>query len=158
MGVLAVLVSVLAFVAFLSYLTQQLSSKRSQKPDSSILSKPTKMAALPKHEGPWTLGALRKFDGSTSETPIYICIRDIIYDITSHPSGRELYSAPSGYSVMAGRDASVMLAKMDLKIGFEHNLTVSDLDEEELKVLEDWEKKYKEKYRVVGKLARAADN
>eukprot|EP01083_Nonionella_stella_P006400 18581_1 len=97
----------------------------------------------------FALDELLSFDG-TNDSPIYIALNGNVYDVTSHESGRELYSGP--YKMMAGRDASVMLAKMDTKLGFDHGITIKDLNDSERSILADWEKKYQAKYKVVGKL------
>jgi membrane-associated progesterone receptor component len=69
--------------------------------------------------------------------------------------GKEMYQAPNGpYSVFAGRDASRALAKMSFDPADLNSSNISDLTEDELKVMKDWEAKFlnTKKYPVVGKL------
>ena len=101
----------------------------------------------------------------------------LVYDVTSHDSGRELYGPGTSYGdLWAGKDATRSLATMDFKqtvwlfllklftVGnpffslyflgnFTQGCDLSDLNAEQLKTLEEWVVKYQTKYKVVGKLA-----
>lgn len=80
--------------------------------------------------------------------PIYKIIDKVcVYDVSSRP---DFYGKGSGYHVFVARDASRALATMNLK---ETESNIDDLTEQQQKTLEDWSKKYLEKYPIVGILA-----
>lgn len=106
-----------------------------------------------------TEAQLLKFNG-TSGMPIFLAVRDRVYDMTDN-GGWEFYSPGKSYQIFAGRDATVGLAKMSLlpgdicetnERGLKGEEAVKDLTDEEVEVLEDWVKKYEEKYVLVGNL------
>ena len=105
-----------------------------------------------------TEAQLANFNG-TNEMPIYIAVRDVVYDMTDN-GGWGFYSPGNAYEVFAGKDATVGLAKMTLKPeecqtnerGLKGEESVVDLNDEDFEVLVDWVKKYDEKYKVVGNL------
>ena len=82
------------------------------------------------------------------EKRIYLCCKNIVYDVTS---ARDFYGPEGPYANFAGRDASRALALMSLKIEDVENTDLSDLNEEQLNVLNDWERKFKSKYKIVGR-------
>ena len=77
-----------------------------------------------------------------------MCCKNIVYDVTS---ARDFYGPEGPYANFAGRDASRALALMSLKIEDVENTDLSDLNEEQLNVLNDWERKFKSKYKIVGR-------
>ena len=68
--------------------------------------------------------------------------------------GMEMYGPDGPYYLFAGRDASRALAKMSFSPSDVESSDLSDLSPDQLKVLDDWEKKFiqAKKYPVVGKL------
>ncbi|XP_057810390.1 probable steroid-binding protein 3 [Salvia miltiorrhiza] len=89
---------------------------------------------------------LEAYDGSDPSKPIYVAVRGNIYDVTT---GKSFYGPGGAYAVFAGKDASRALAKMSK----DESDVVPNLDgltEKEIGVLVDWEKKFQDKYRVVG--------
>jgi len=92
---------------------------------------------------------LLRYNGSNQhEKRIYLCCKDIVYDVTV---ARDFYGPEGPYANFAGRDASRALALMSLKIEDVENTDLSDLNEEQLQVLNDWERKFKSKYKIVGR-------
>lgn len=85
------------------------------------------------------------------DAPIYMTINGKVLDVSY--GGKEMYGVGGPYHLFAGIDASRALAKMSFK---PEDLTsdISDLTQEELKTLNDWEKKFLESkaYPVVGYL------
>jgi len=82
-------------------------------------------------------------------------LNDNVYDVTSHPTGKDFYGPGSGYHALAGKDATKALARMDKDLV--NNLDLSDLTGDELKTLGQWEAKFKSKYTIVGTLERPED-
>lgn len=104
--------------------------------------------------GKLSTGQLRLFDGELRE-PIYLSIDRMIFDVSSAP---EFYGKGSPYHVYAGRESGRALGKMTLRTP-QHdddlaNPWVDDLDEEQIKVRQDWKDKLQKKYPVVGVLIR----
>jgi membrane-associated progesterone receptor component len=66
-----------------------------------------------------------------------------------------MYAPGTTYNLFAGKDASRALAKMSFKPEDVNSRDLSDLTEEQLKVLSDWAAKFefKRKYPIVGLLA-----
>ena len=95
-----------------------------------------------------TRDELMRYTGSQHEKRIYLCCKNIVYDVTS---ARDFYGPEGPYANFAGRDASRALALMSLKIEDVENTDLSDLDDEQLSVLNDWERKFKSKYKIVGR-------
>ena len=95
-----------------------------------------------------TRDELMRYTGSQHEKRIYLCCKNIVYDVTS---ARDFYGPEGPYANFAGRDASRALALMSLKIEDVENTDLSDLNEEQLNVLNDWERKFKSKYKIVGR-------
>ncbi|KAK9808787.1 hypothetical protein WJX72_003685 [[Myrmecia] bisecta] len=80
--------------------------------------------------------------------PIYFAVRGKVYDVTK---GADFYGPGGAYHVFAGRECSRALGKMSTS---EADCTdkLDDLTKRELDILADWEKKFEEKYTVVGKV------
>ncbi len=95
-----------------------------------------------------TRDELMRYTGSQHEKRIYLCRKNIVYDVTS---AKDFYGPEGPYANFAGRDASRALALMSLKIEDVENTDLSDLNEEQLNVLNDWERKFKSKYKIVGR-------
>lgn len=83
-------------------------------------------------------------------SPIYVCVNGKVLDVSY--GGVEMYSEGGPYHIFAGIDASRALAKMSFKPEDLSSSDLSDLTEEQLKVLNDWETKFinSRKYPVVG--------
>lgn len=80
------------------------------------------------------MAELAKYNGSDPNLPVYVAIKGIVFDVSAR---REMYQPGKGYSVFAGKDASVALGKSSLKPE-DAVADYSQLDEKELKVLDDW--------------------
>mmetsp|Transcript_17368 Transcript_17368/g.21236 ORF Transcript_17368/g.21236 Transcript_17368/m.21236 type:complete len:294 (-) Transcript_17368:133-1014(-) len=84
--------------------------------------------------------------------PIYIGAGGKVYDVSF--GGVTFYGEGCAYNGFAGRDASRALALMSLDPNDAKNSDISDLDEKNIKVLNDWIKTFEERkmYPVVGRL------
>jgi membrane-associated progesterone receptor component len=84
--------------------------------------------------------------------PIYVAINKKVLDVSF--GGVENYGPGGPYHRFAGRDASRALAKMSFKPEDINSRDLSDLTEEQVKTLQDWEKRFVEakKYPIVGRL------
>ena len=104
----------------------------------------------------FTPAQLRQFRG-TNNGPIYIALKNTVYDVTSHPSGRGFYGSGSAYHVFAGANASRALATsaLDAK-SVTLGSDISGLSLEEYDTLHQWMSKFNEKYAVVGYLVAAS--
>ncbi|KAJ3026195.1 UNVERIFIED_CONTAM: hypothetical protein HDU68_006069 [Siphonaria sp. JEL0065] len=91
---------------------------------------------------------LAQFDGSNESAPVYLAIKGTVYDVSS---ARKMYSAGSGYSVFAGKDASKALGISSLKPA-DCVADYSSLNAEQLETLNKWESFYQKKYDIVGTL------
>lgn len=91
-------------------------------------------------------------DPSRVDPPIYMAIKGQVLDVSY--GGMEMYGPDGPYYLFAGRDASRALAKMSFSPSDVESSDLSDLSPDQLKVLDDWEKKFiqAKKYPVVGKL------
>ena len=76
-----------------------------------------------------TRDELMRYTGSQHEKRIYLCCKNIVYDVTS---AKDFYGPEGPYANFAGRDASRALALMSLKIEDVENRDLSDLNEEQL--------------------------
>jgi len=91
-------------------------------------------------------------DPSRVDPPIYMAIKGQVLDVSY--GGMEMYGPDGPYYLFAGRDASRALAKMSFSPSDVESSDLSDLSPDQLKVLDDWEKKFiqTKKYPVVGRL------
>mmetsp|Transcript_7728 Transcript_7728/g.14385 ORF Transcript_7728/g.14385 Transcript_7728/m.14385 type:complete len:191 (-) Transcript_7728:317-889(-) len=92
--------------------------------------------------------ALREYDGKKGK-PIFLAARDIIFDVTTNP---ESYGPDSGYSILAGRDASRGLGKMSLEEEDNEIRHIKDFTRYETETLDQWIQMFLVKYEIVGKL------
>jgi membrane-associated progesterone receptor component len=98
------------------------------------------------------LPALSPYTGAEGG-PIYIALDGIVFDMTSHPSGRDFYGPGSGYSIFAGKCATVGLAKMELDPSkWSSAINFHDFTPQQVETLEGWLAKYLTKYSVKGYL------
>lgn len=94
-----------------------------------------------------TPSELAEFDGRNEK--IYLACGGLIFDVTNSPA----YQKGGSYSLFAGKDASVALAKYSFQEEFltmrpeEANLTPGQLES-----IENWKSFYSEKYPIVGEL------
>ncbi|PHJ16790.1 cytochrome b5 family heme steroid binding domain-containing protein [Cystoisospora suis] len=97
-----------------------------------------------------SLGAAAAASGALP--PIYVSLRGRVYDVTSHPDGRRFYGPDGPYSIFAGRDVTMNLAKMVFEES-ENNVAPSKwktISAVERRTLDDWEERFKQKYDHVG--------
>jgi predicted heme/steroid binding protein len=98
----------------------------------------------------FSLAELRVYDSSNERT--YLGCNRLVFDVSSSP----FYKEGGSYSQLAGHDASVALARMDLSAA-SLSLSLSDVEltEEQQGSLETWEKFFVGKgYSVVGRLSQ----
>jgi predicted heme/steroid binding protein len=82
---------------------------------------------------------------------LLVGIKGYVFDV----SGKDVYMGGGGYQVFAGKDASCALAKMkfdDELMDPSRNHWSKDLNEKEMKVLNDWVDYYAKRYPIVGKV------
>lgn len=91
-------------------------------------------------------------DVSRIDTPIYMAIKKNVLDVSY--GGKEMYGINGPYHRFTGIDASRALAKMSFDPSDIASSDLSDLQPEQLKILDDWEKKFIDvkKYPIVGTL------
>lgn len=99
----------------------------------------------------FTWKELQKYDGQDPTSPIYVAVCGIVYDVTE--SGA--YEPSYGYSSMAGRDASWLLATMSLEPAHVYQVSGPDprlasLSSSDLKTLNEWQDYFAKKYSVAG--------
>ena len=96
----------------------------------------------------WSEEELRSYDGSDPDGPILLAVDGTVFNVYK---GRNFYGKGGEYSVMAGRDATRLLAKTSLEEETEEEkkkpLTIA-----EKAALEGWYWTFKNKYDAVGQL------
>ena len=97
-----------------------------------------------------TLEELAAFDGTNNDLPILLGINGKVYDVTK---GRDYYGREGGYRVMAGTDASRLLAKNLLDPKKDNG---QPLTEAETLQLKQWQEFFENKYSVVAVVAPIA--
>lgn len=106
----------------------------------------------PMAKGDLTVGELKRYDGSNTSLSVLLAAKGVIYDVTR---GRDFYGKGGPYNGFAGIDCSRALAKVSLDAK-DLNDDVSDLYAAERDVLNDWVRKFDDKYPVVGKVLGGA--
>lgn len=91
---------------------------------------------------------LKKFNG-INDNKVYTALKGLVFDVSK---GRSFYGPGGSYEMIAGNDGSKVLAKMKLEKDFIDNPNLDDLTPKESGVLDDWFKKFKQKYPIVGRL------
>lgn len=102
---------------------------------------------LAKNDFNLTMQELGAYDGD-KKPRTFVAIKGDIFDVSSSA----FYSKGGSYSIFAGKEASVSLAKGDLEGKFLNQLDWKDLSPEEMNALEEWHTKFSQKYRMVGKV------
>lgn len=98
----------------------------------------------------WSEEELRQYDGRDPDGPILLAVDGTVFNVYK---GRNFYGKGGEYSIMAGRDATRLLARTSLE-----EETVEEkkkpLTIAEKAALEGWYWTFKNKYDVVGQLER----
>lgn len=91
------------------------------------------------------------------DSEILVAVKGNVYDVSY--GGTEHYGPGGSYHLFAGIDASRALAKMSFDSSDVNSSDLSDLTEEQLKILDDWEAKFqmKKRYPIIGRLVSSAD-
>ncbi|PVU90969.1 hypothetical protein BB561_004630 [Smittium simulii] len=103
---------------------------------------------------------LINFVGKTPEEPIYIAIRNKIYDVSVN-EGRDFYGPGGAYSMFAGRDVSRLFSMFDFDGGVtEKELDapidpINDLTSEQEDSLDAYIQLFETKYKIVGELVES---
>lgn len=104
---------------------------------------------------------LRKYDGRSVDTDepdrILIAVNGTVFDMSN--AGRRQYGPGGAYSPFAGRDASRALASFSLtadQFRDEYD-DLADLSASQLEAVREWERQFREKYDVVGKLLKPGE-
>lgn len=94
----------------------------------------------------FTLEELALYNGRDGKS--YVAVKNKVFDV----SNSEAYMPGGNYAQFAGKDATLALSKMNMDPKLLN--TRETINEEEQKVLDDWEKYFEErkKYPIVGKL------
>ncbi|THH07147.1 hypothetical protein EW145_g3589 [Phellinidium pouzarii] len=109
---------------------------------------PENLDLSPPSDAPYTLDALKAFDGSDPAKPIYVSIKGTVFDVSKK---EDLYGRGGSYNIFAGKDGSKGLGMSSLK---EEDAVpdYSDLSESDMKVLNDWHGFFSKRYNIVGRV------
>lgn len=110
--------------------------------------KPIDISEMSRSVGEITLEELSKFSGADPFRPLLLALKGNVYDVTK---ARNFYGPGGAYQLFAGREVARALGKMSIKEE-ECNAELDDLSEKELSTLGEWEKKFQEKYKIVGRI------
>lgn len=90
------------------------------------------------------------------DAEILVALKGNVYDVSY--GGTEHYGPGGSYHLFAGIDASRALAKMSFDPADVNSSDLSDLTDEQLKILDDWEEKFqkKKRYPIVGRLVSSS--
>ncbi|KAG5636887.1 hypothetical protein H0H81_006506 [Sphagnurus paluster] len=103
---------------------------------------------VPPKDDPYTTEELKRYTGENPDLPIYVAIKGTIFDVT-HKS--DIYGPGRSYGVFAGKDGSKGLGMSSLKP--EHAIAdYSGLNENDMKVLNDWHSFFSKRYNIVGRV------
>lgn len=102
----------------------------------------------PPKDDPFTLEELAKYNGENDNGIIYVAIKGTVFDVSTK---KESYGPGGSYHVFSGKDASKALGMGSL-LPEDVTADYSTLDNDQLKVLEDWYQYFKRKYNIVGKI------
>lgn len=98
-------------------------------------------------------------EDSVSSLPpstILLSVNGEVYNVTSHPSGRDFYAPGKPYHVFAGCDATVPLGRMEINKDLCNRVELwSTLTPEQCKIVADWIHRFRSKYTFVGTLKEA---
>ena len=97
----------------------------------------------------FNLQTLSQYDGTNKNGSIYIAVRDLVYDVTE---GRKFYGKGGMYGFMAGKDATVCLAKFSLNPKWVNNPWKGNLTPSETETLRGYVRTMIQKYRCMGRL------
>ncbi|KAF5392711.1 hypothetical protein D9757_000837 [Collybiopsis confluens] len=122
------------------------SNPTEQKPKSIM--QPARTDLPPPKDDPFTLDELKQFDGTQVGKPIYVSIKGTVFDV-SHKG--DVYGPGKSYNIFAGKDGSKGLGMSSLKT--EHAVPdYGDLEEKDMKTLNDWHLFFLKRYSVVGRV------
>jgi len=110
--------------------------------------KPIILKYQPQMLGDITLDELAKYNGLDPFRPILFAVRSHVYDVTE---GRDFYGHGGGYHIFAGREISRALGIMSISEK-ECNDNLADFTPRQHEILADWERKFNEKYTIVGRI------
>ena len=106
-------------------------------------------AALAANPRAFTPAELLIYNGSDVGRPLLLALKGVVLDVRT---GADYYGPGGPYQVMAGRDASKAFAMMSLKEEDAH-ADLTGVDDEHLKILDDWYDKLSQKYPTVGSVS-----
>jgi len=102
-------------------------------------------------DDPFTPEELRVYDGSVPGKPIYVAIKGTIFDVSRKA---DVYGLGKSYNVFAGKDGSKGLGMSSLKPQ-DAVADYKDLDEKEMKTLDEWYDFFKKRYNIVGRVVQS---
>ena len=97
----------------------------------------------------WLLRVLRRLR-LIPQKPLYLGCKGLVFDVSRAP---ELYGPGAPYHCLVGRDASRALATMRLDAE-QGNGDLEGLGSSELATLDNWQRKFEDKYPIVGIISK----
>ncbi|KAF2076022.1 hypothetical protein CYY_002682 [Polysphondylium violaceum] len=99
----------------------------------------------------YSLSEIKKYDGNTTGEPIFIAIKNKIYDVSAKSS---TYGAGGSYHLFSGNDATVCLAKSsfeqaDINQPWSEE-SIKQLSADQQDTLNNWIQFFSERYPIVG--------
>nr|ACO10227.1 Membrane-associated progesterone receptor component 1 [Caligus rogercresseyi]ACO10842.1 Membrane-associated progesterone receptor component 1 [Caligus rogercresseyi]ACO11080.1 Membrane-associated progesterone receptor component 1 [Caligus rogercresseyi] len=126
--------------------------KRDLSPMHPMSSNAPSLPPLKKQD--FTVEQLKKYDGNGEDGRILIAVNRRVYDVTS---GSNFYGKDGPYGNLAGHDASRALAKFQVDNVSNDFDDLSDLGQEDMDQIREWDTQFSEKYLYVGKLLKPGE-
>ncbi|CAG8448292.1 2149_t:CDS:2 [Ambispora gerdemannii] len=114
-------------------------------PETAI---PENLHLNPPKNDTFTVEQLSEYNGETANKPVYVAIKGTIFDVSSK---RDSYGPGGSYHIFAGKDASKALGTTSLKPE-DAVADISTLNDEQLKVLDQWFDFFEKRYNIVGRV------